>query len=563
MHRTVAIAEVKPLAICAIFKDEAPFVLEWIAYHRAVGFDHFVLYDNGSTDGGTERIRASSLADVATVIHWPQRPGQLAAYRHFIGNFATAFEWAAFIDLDEFLLPLSGTDIAELLRLRSDFSAILVHWRVFGPSGWEQPPDGLVIENYTLRSVDEMPVNRHVKSIARCADLLDVTQNPHEFRLRGPVCDTLGRTVRNIAIQPTACHEILVLNHYITRSRHDWMVKLARGSAVFNNPGPKYDEDRFEHFAEICRIEDDAIAAFAPNVRALLAGVPGSIQYNDDVRANAMLPDPTNPDGQQPSTGLNVSSRLIQLDAGLFGLSLMPGPHEAGSGLPGVRVCLPPGPSAGTEAASIMTPRRDGWLSGADEATLIRVAAGGAQILVTTYWSDAHGATSAPPLRLKRLDPEQAPMAGPAANWPGAVPGSSRVDAAEILAHIQDVGDVGGSLGDWIGNRGGGRWIEGFSVTPKQGLSSVEVEYRAVLGRDHRSPWLAGGTFCGSRGLALPLRGFCLRLRGAARATHDVICSARFVDGSEIGRASAEQVCAAATLAPLEALRIVLRPRFP
>ena len=35
------------IAVCAIFKDEAPYLLEWIAFHKMVGVDLFVLYDNG------------------------------------------------------------------------------------------------------------------------------------------------------------------------------------------------------------------------------------------------------------------------------------------------------------------------------------------------------------------------------------------------------------------------------------------------------------------------------------------------------------------------------------
>jgi hypothetical protein len=42
----------KPLAICAIFRDEAPHIAEWVAYHLMIGFDHFVLYDNKSEDRG-------------------------------------------------------------------------------------------------------------------------------------------------------------------------------------------------------------------------------------------------------------------------------------------------------------------------------------------------------------------------------------------------------------------------------------------------------------------------------------------------------------------------------
>lgn len=42
------------IIICAIFKNEAPYILEWIAYHKALKVDGFRIYDNGSTDGTTE-----------------------------------------------------------------------------------------------------------------------------------------------------------------------------------------------------------------------------------------------------------------------------------------------------------------------------------------------------------------------------------------------------------------------------------------------------------------------------------------------------------------------------
>ena len=129
----------RSLAVCAIFKNEAPYLLEWIAWHRVIGFDRFVLYDNGSTDGGAELIRHSPLADRVTLIHWPQRPGQLSAYRHFIDIFAPAYEWAAFIDLDEFILPLGDNTLRDTLGRCGQASAVLVNWRVFGPAGHEEP----------------------------------------------------------------------------------------------------------------------------------------------------------------------------------------------------------------------------------------------------------------------------------------------------------------------------------------------------------------------------------------------------------------------------------------
>ena len=261
----------RSLAICAVFRNEAPYLLEWIAYHRAIGFDRFVLYDNGSTDGGADLIRNSPLAERVTVIHWPQRPGLLSAYRHFTDIFAPAYDWAAFIEPDEFILPLDGR-LSDTLQRCAQASAVLVNWRVFGPAGHEEPPTGLVIENYDLRSEDLLPVNRHVKSIVRCADLLDVTQSPHEFRLKGPVCNPLGQEVPNAALQPTPCHQGLVINHYYTRSRREWLGKVHGGEAAFDAAAPQYTEDVFDHLASACRVRDDAIKAYVPQVRSLLAG---------------------------------------------------------------------------------------------------------------------------------------------------------------------------------------------------------------------------------------------------------------------------------------------------
>ena len=38
------------LSICAIFKNEAKYLKEWIEYHRIFGVDHFYLYNIGSRD---------------------------------------------------------------------------------------------------------------------------------------------------------------------------------------------------------------------------------------------------------------------------------------------------------------------------------------------------------------------------------------------------------------------------------------------------------------------------------------------------------------------------------
>jgi O-antigen biosynthesis protein len=253
------------LAICAIFRNEGPYLLEWIRHHLCVGFDHFVLYDNLSTDDGAARIAASDVAPHVDVVPWPHQPGQQTSYRDFIANHATRFDWAAFIDLDEFIVPLETVSVRDLLIRYGGFSAVLLNWLVFGPSGHDRRPEGGMIENYTQRLPEAWDVNRHVKTLARTRDLLDIGANVHVFALRYGPCDALSRPVPNIALQVQPCHERLVINHYFTRSRQDWEVKLKRGPADTVLAGQlRYPMDLFDHIADAATVPDNRIRRFQP-----------------------------------------------------------------------------------------------------------------------------------------------------------------------------------------------------------------------------------------------------------------------------------------------------------
>ena len=255
---------------------------------------------------------------------------------------------------------------------------------------------------------------------------------------------------------------------------------------------------------------------------------------------------------------LKVSGHLMTLDAGVFCVFQPPGSPVAGrNGLPGVRLSAAP---AGREGAvRISTFRDDGWLAGGDGAALVRVAQGPAQILVTVYQAPDAPAEAAPRLQVLRLSAEPAaPAAAPAAARPAAQAVAAPVP--EMVAHVQRTGDMGARIGEWLGARGSKLWIEGFSAGLPGGAAEI-LEYQGLLGRDWLSPWVEGGTFCGSRGMALPLLGLAVRLRGDAAQTHECQVTASFVDGTLVGPLPAGQVAQAESLAPLEAFRIDLRPR--
>ena len=258
--------------------------------------------------------------------------------------------------------------------------------------------------------------------------------------------------------------------------------------------------------------------------------------------------------GHKRITELRVSGHLMTLDTGTFCVFRAPGSATGDDnelGLPGVRISLPPGPVHNPDEVAISTFRPDGWLGGSDAAALIRISSGPAQVLVTIYQAPGQPAETAPRLQVLRLAGDaSAPAAKPA--------NGADLGKAEVVAHIQVAGDVGGKLGEWMGVRGSKNWIEGFSILPPAPLKPEDIEYQAVLGRGWLSPWVNGGQFCGSRGMALPLLGLRIRLKGDAAGQYDCTCQASFVDGAQIGPLPAGGACEAGTLAPLEAFQITL-----
>lgn len=254
-------------------------------------------------------------------------------------------------------------------------------------------------------------------------------------------------------------------------------------------------------------------------------------------------------------TELRVSANLMTLDTGVYCVFPAPGSRspDPATGLPGVRITRCPGMAGRPEAVSISTFRDDGWLD--NTAALVRVTDGPAQVLVTIYQAAGQPAENAPRLQVLRLAGDPA-VAGSDA----AAPAAKERDA-DVMAHIQGAGDIPGQFGEWIGKRGSRAWIEGFGLSDKGPIAPGDVEYQGVLGRGWLSPWVDNGKFCGSRGMALPLLGLNVRLKGAAAKEYTVRYSATFIDGSAVGPVEEGVACEAPGLAALESFLIELVPK--
>ena len=98
-------------SICAIFKDEAVYLKEWLEFHLMIGIDHFYLYNNFSTDNYMEILKPYIEKNIVTLKEWPVKAGQLSAYDDCYNNYRNESQWICFLDIDEFICLYKEEDI--------------------------------------------------------------------------------------------------------------------------------------------------------------------------------------------------------------------------------------------------------------------------------------------------------------------------------------------------------------------------------------------------------------------------------------------------------------------
>jgi len=230
------------LSICAIFKNEHPYILEWLAYHRCLGIKHFFIADNISTDGSSELLKA--LEKIHVIKHYPYPtengvPPQIGAYNALLASADDDVEWIAFIDADEFITPTNyEKGLKELFSLLEDehISAVALNWAVYGSSCSIIPENSLVIERLNKRANKDHPVNLHYKSIIKKKDTVSAGKTPHEFTLQENkfYIKTSGDIVNeNHGLSKSVDWNIARINHYVIKSKAEFISKkAARGRAT-------------------------------------------------------------------------------------------------------------------------------------------------------------------------------------------------------------------------------------------------------------------------------------------------------------------------------------------
>ncbi len=159
------------LTFATNFKNENPYLREWLDYHIAVGVDHFYLYDQDGGDEAREILRPYEEKGYVTRHLWTmwdgtkydgptkfyQRNKNHIGFAHAAKNYRKDFQWVMKIDVDEFLFPL-GNELSLVSWLKSvdhsKIKGVKVPRVNFGNNGYETMPDQDVLRAYTKRESD-------------------------------------------------------------------------------------------------------------------------------------------------------------------------------------------------------------------------------------------------------------------------------------------------------------------------------------------------------------------------------------------------------------------------
>ena len=231
------------LSICAIVKNEGPYIKEWIEFHKLVGVEKFYIYDNESTDNIREILKPYITANIVEYTYWPGDKQQIPAYQDCVDKHKNDTKWLAFIDIDEFITTKNGTIVNFLKSLPPSVSQLLIGWMIYGSSGHKTKPNGLVIENYKRRGPD----NALLKHKPITNPRMCISASLHENNcFRKTVDENCAEFMDRDHIRESCLPKNKIrINHYACKSLEEFLLKKERGDAYFGHGG-KYTKAQFE-----------------------------------------------------------------------------------------------------------------------------------------------------------------------------------------------------------------------------------------------------------------------------------------------------------------------------
>jgi hypothetical protein len=265
-------------------KNEGAYIKEWLEYHKLVGVEKFIIYDNNSTDNLKEILQPYIDTGEVDYIFYPkiqadfEKKGKKAeywafqayAYNDAIKKYRNKSKWIGYIDVDEFIVPVKKDSIIDVINeiennvmKKKAFTGLAINWVMYGFSGQRERPKGLVIENFTRND----GIHEGIKSIVNPRTVIQYQVHAalHFFKIE--VVNEQGKKAYVPDVSQASIEKIRI-NHYYTKSYEEYTQKIIKSRAGWPKADkynlPDYDPDYLSH-------NDDAIMnRFIPSLKQRL-----------------------------------------------------------------------------------------------------------------------------------------------------------------------------------------------------------------------------------------------------------------------------------------------------
>lgn len=240
------------VVIVTCMKNEGPFILEWLAYHRAIGVTDVLVYTNDCDDGTDHFLEL--LQDKGLLQHRDnpfretgQKPQHAALAASDNEECVKQADWAISMDVDEFINIKTGDGtLNALFAALPEANMIACTWRLFGNSNiHEYDPAESLLRDYT-RCAREFSNKPHqawgFKTLFQRLGIFKKMGvhrpkglNPQLWQainwVNGSGAPLPADMYRNAwrSTSSTYGYDLVQLNHYAVRSAESFLVKRDRG----------------------------------------------------------------------------------------------------------------------------------------------------------------------------------------------------------------------------------------------------------------------------------------------------------------------------------------------
>ena len=266
-------------------KNEARYLPEYMEFHMLQGFDHFIFYDNGSTDDLLSVVAPYIEEGVCEIRTYPELGNQSKNFwvmHHCIQEQRGKTKWLHFHAVDERLFCPNGQNLVEFLKDYEQYGGVAVAWLFFNSNGHDRRPEGLMIDNFTEAFGDDW---YHIKTVIQPEKAIAPNGNPHCFSYRDgfyAVTENHKRQDGPFVKSPTNgrfepgedyTYNKIKLHHYLTLSKEEAEEKankglLDHGSHSENRRRIDADEgwirnhsDRYQYF------QDNSLSKYSEQIK--------------------------------------------------------------------------------------------------------------------------------------------------------------------------------------------------------------------------------------------------------------------------------------------------------